>query len=210
MSRGISNTAAGKQSWSCPIPMAAIWKTQCLKVVWMGQLSLWAMWARGVLPWELGAVTLQNQCCTTSRTQAMGQCYQKLLLSISECEKRFDKKKKTPNKTTTSRLMKACLGCLHFFCSNYKENACILRALQNEFIYLLLGRYLCVELSKEKILFLWHHRLDICFHYPLPLFWSEIKIEGQRSRLPKQKTPTMFSVLWGAPIRFMPIWQLIV
>lgn len=94
MSRGASNKAAGKQSWSCPLLIAAIWKKQCLKVVWMVQLFLWAMSVRGVLPWELGAVTLQNQRRTTSRSQAMDQCYQKLLLSISECEESLDKRKK--------------------------------------------------------------------------------------------------------------------
>ena len=39
-----------------------------------------------------------------------------------------------------------------FSCCGCKENVCILRALQNEFLYLLLGRSLYVKVSQGKIL----------------------------------------------------------
>lgn len=74
-------------------------------------------------------------------------CY--LLLSVG--------KKKTLTKSKQSDSFKAdegLPGMSVFVCCGCKENVCILRALQNEFLYLLLGRPLYVKVSQGKILFL--------------------------------------------------------
>lgn len=83
----------------------------------------------------------------------MGQCHQKLLLSTSECgeENALTKNSKQNNYFTADEGLPWLPT---FFCCGCKENVFIPRALQNEFIYLLLGRYLYVKVSKEEILFL--------------------------------------------------------
>lgn len=104
-----------------------------------------------VIPWELGAVILQELVFYNFKNSTYG------LMSSEASAMYFGvwRRKSLGKNSKQNNYFKAELPYMPpFFCCGYKENVCILRALHNDFIYLLLGRYLRGKISKEKILFL--------------------------------------------------------
>lgn len=141
-----------------------------------------------------------------SRTPVRGQCHQKLLPSTSECgeEKALMKSKQNSYFKADEGLP----GMSVFCCCGCKENVCILRALQNKFIYPLLGRSLYAKVSQGKILFLWHHKLKTfgsIIHHCYLVVRNWLKAKGQDSWSRKFKQCVQY---WGNTLRFMKLWHL--